>query len=108
MINITKAAAQYIKAEAIKKGKPTVRIRLGIRGGGCTGFSYIIEWDENDPSASDFLFKEATAEVVIDPKSYVYLKGTVLDFEKSLMRHGLKIRNPNEKEACGCGESINF
>jgi iron-sulfur cluster assembly protein len=107
-IQITETAAAEIKRQQAKRGTPGAAIRVGIRGGGCTGFSYIFEWVEGEPRATDKVIAEHGVRVYVDPKSFVYLQGTELDFVTSMMGHGFKFNNPNVKGACGCGESVQF
>jgi iron-sulfur cluster assembly protein len=108
MITITESAAQEIKRQAEKRGTPQAALRAGIRGGGCTGFSYLFEWAEGEPRPTDQVFEAHGVRLLVDPKSYVYLKGTELDFVRSIMGHGFKFNNPNVKGSCGCGESVQF
>ena len=91
-----------------KRGKPDAAIRIGIRGGGCTGFAYLFEWDDNPPKEHDKVFEAYGAVVYVDPKSFVYFQGTELDFVRGMMGHGFKFNNPNVKGSCGCGESVQF
>lgn len=99
-----KAVARAIDALA-KRGTPNAKLRLGVRGGGCSGFSYTIEFAD-EATARDRVFTFGALEVVVDPKSLVFLRGTTLDYETKLMSHGFKLVNPNEKTSCGCGESF--
>jgi len=108
MITITESAAGEIRRQRDKRGKPGAAIRVGIRGGGCTGFSYLFEWDDNEPRPTDKVFEAHGVKLVVDPKSYVYFQGTELDFVTSMMGHGFKFNNPNVKGSCGCGESVQF
>jgi iron-sulfur cluster assembly protein len=101
-ITITEKAAAEIKKQAAKRGKPESALRVGIRGGGCTGYAYLFEWADGET------FEKDGIRVLIDPKSLVYLDGTELDFVTSLMGYGFKFNNPNVKSACGCGESVQF
>ena len=106
-IEITEAAAQEIARQRDKRGTADAAIRVGIRGGGCTGFSYVFEWaDQLRPS--DRVFEAFGVKVVVDPKSLVYLGGMQLDFVRGMMGHGFKFNNPNVKGSCGCGESVQF
>ena len=107
-VALTAAAIQAVKGQLEKRNTPNARLRLGMKGGGCSGFSYLIKFDDNEPSAKDFIFEFDGLQVVIDPKSAVFLNGTVLDWENSLMKKGFKFINPNVKSACGCGHSVNF
>jgi iron-sulfur cluster assembly protein len=104
-VNVTpKAVTKAVEALA-KRGTPDAMLRLGVRGGGCSGFSYTIEFADG-PSARDRVFEFGPLKVVVDPKSLVFLRGTTLDYETKLMSHGFKLVNPNEKSACGCGDSF--
>ncbi|MEO8797531.1 MAG: iron-sulfur cluster assembly accessory protein [Polyangiaceae bacterium] len=89
-----------------QRGTPDACLRVGIRGGGCSGFSYVIEFHDGDPRPKDRVFVRDGVRVVVDPKSLVYLSGTILDWEQTLMRQGFKFVNPNEKSSCGCGHSF--
>ena len=106
-IDITASAAQEITRQRDKRETPKASIRIGVRGGGCTGFSYVFEWAEA-PRATDHVIEQHGVSVVIDPKSMVYLRGLQLDFVRSMMGHGFKFNNPNAKGNCGCGESVQF
>jgi iron-sulfur cluster assembly protein len=108
MIVITEAAAKEISRQRDKRGTPEAAIRVGIRGGGCTGFSYLFEWDDKEPRPTDKVFEQHGVKLVVDPKSYIYFQGTELDFVSSMMGHGFKFKNPNVKGTCGCGESVQF
>ncbi len=106
-IQITEAAAQEIAKQRAKRGTPNARIRIGVRGGGCTGFTYVFEWaDELRPTDKEF--SAYGVSIVVDPKSLVYLGGMQLDFVRGMMGHGFKFNNPNAKGSCGCGESVQF
>ena len=106
-VEITAAAAEEIARQMAKRGTPDARIRVGIRGGGCTGFTYVFEWaDQIKPTDKEF--SGHGVSIVVDPKSLVYLAGMQLDFVKGMMGHGFKFNNPNAKGACGCGESVQF
>lgn len=107
-ITITESAANEIKRQQAKRGSPGAAIRVGIRGGGCTGFSYLFEWADGEPRDTDKVIAAYGVRVYVDPKSFVYLQGTELDFVTSMMGHGFKFNNPNVKGACGCGESVQF
>jgi iron-sulfur cluster assembly protein len=106
-IEITAAAAAEIARQREKRGTPDAMIRIGVRGGGCTGFTYVFEWAEQT-RASDKVFSAHGVSIVVDPKSLVYLGGMELDFVRGMMGHGFKFNNPNAKGSCGCGESVQF
>jgi iron-sulfur cluster assembly protein len=92
------------------EGKPTEAIRIGLRGGGCDGFSYVFEWADKPAGKHDHVleFEDGNVRIFIDKKSMLYLKGTTLNFVTGLMGHGFKFENPNVKGSCGCGESVQF
>jgi iron-sulfur cluster assembly protein len=109
-IDLTPKAVEMAKKAIDRRGTPTAALRLGVRGGGCSGASYVIEFADKIRER-DHVFDFTTAagepvKVVVDPKSLVYLRGSVLDYEVKLMSHGFKFQNPNEKKGCGCGESF--
>ncbi len=106
-IEITETAAQEIAKQRDKRGTPEAMIRIGVRGGGCTGFTYVFEWAEST-RPTDKVFSAYGVSIVVDPKSLVYLGGMQLDFVKGMMGHGFKFNNPNAKGSCGCGESVQF
>jgi iron-sulfur cluster assembly protein len=107
-INLSDTAVREIRKQAEKRGKPDSALRVGIRGGGCTGFSYLFEWADGAPRPQDKVFEKDGVRLFVDPKSLVYLDGTELDFVTSVMGHGFKFNNPNVKGSCGCGESVQF
>lgn len=111
-ITVTPSAAQEIRRLFDKRrieGKPAQGLRIGIRGGGCTGFSYLFEWSDEPARSRDHVFAAGEGlPVFVDPKSLVLLKGLELDFVRNIMGYGFKFNNPNAKGACGCGDSVQF
>ena len=110
-ISVTPKAVEMIKKQIQKRGVADAALRLGIRGGGCSGFSYVIEFHDGEPRAKDNVFDYVAEDgtpvrVVVDKKSLVFLNGMTLDWEQTLMQQGFKFRNPNEKTSCGCGHSF--
>ncbi len=103
---ITIGAAKFGREKLQKRGTPEAAIRLGIKGGGCSGFSYVIQFEDGEPRARDYGYEVDGVRFVIDKKSFVYLAGSVFDYEKTLMFQGFKFRNPNEASSCGCGHSF--
>ena len=104
-VRLTKKAIEMAKQALVKRGTPAAALRLGVRGGGCSGVSYAIEFSDK-VRERDHKFDFDGLLVVVDPKSLVYLRGAVLDYEVKLMQHGFRFLNPNEKSSCGCGESF--
>jgi iron-sulfur cluster assembly protein len=104
-IEISEKAAVRIKALTSEKGTPQGGLRLGVKGGGCSGLSYFIDWAA-EPAKFDQVVEKDGAKVFVDPKSAVFLSGTVIDWQQTLMQSGFVFKNPNVKSACGCGESF--
>jgi iron-sulfur cluster assembly protein len=109
---VTAAAAEIMRGQLVKRGTPDAAIRFGIRGGGCTGYSYVFEFSDKPPRKNDHVITAGEGEhgvrVYVDPKSMIYLEGTTIHFEKGIRGHGFQFDNPNVKNDCGCGESVNF
>lgn len=110
-IAVTPRAVEAIKKQIVKRGVANTALRLGIRGGGCSGFSYVIEFHDGEPrpkdNVYDYVAEDGTpVRVVVDKKSLVFLNGTTLDWEQTLLQQGFKFVNPNEKTSCGCGHSF--
>jgi iron-sulfur cluster assembly protein len=104
-IEISEKAAVRIRALSAEKQTPKGGLRLGVKGGGCSGLSYFIDWSA-EPSKFDQVVEKDGARVFVDPKSAVFLQGTTVDWQQTLMQTGFVFRNPNVKSACGCGESF--
>lgn len=104
-IEIAEKAAAKIKALATEKNAPRGGLRLGVKGGGCSGLSYFIDW-ANEPARFDQVIERDGARVFVDPKSAVFLAGTTIEWQQTLMQTGFIFKNPNVKSACGCGESF--
>jgi iron-sulfur cluster assembly protein len=105
IVRLTLKAIEMAKQALLKRGTPEAALRLGVRGGGCSGASYAIEFADKIRDR-DNVYVFGGLRVVVDPKSLVYLRGSVLDYEVKLMQHGFKYQNPNETSSCGCGESF--
>ena len=106
MITLTSTAAQEVKRLIEKEQKPNMGLRIGIKGGGCSGMSYVLALDEATPKQYDTIFEQEGIKVLIDAKSHLYLDGTTIDYKNSLMGGGFEFNNPNAKKACGCGSSF--
>lgn len=106
MVHLTEAAkvevSRLIKENSLEESV----LRMGVRGGGCSGLSYTLGFDK-DTSDYDHLFDfEGGVKVAIDMKSMLYLKGTEVDFTTDLLGGGFKFNNPNARKSCGCGSSF--
>jgi iron-sulfur cluster assembly protein len=106
-IEITEKALARVRAALEKERISPAEggLRLGVQGGGCSGLSYVIRF-ETGPAERDRIFQFGDVRVFIDPKSFIYLHGTVLDYEETLMRQGFVFNNPNAQKSCGCGTSF--
>jgi iron-sulfur cluster assembly protein len=107
VIHMTEKAAKKIIALLEKDGvsAETGGLRVGVQGGGCSGLSYAMRLD-TQARDRDKVFEEFGARIFVDPKSLLYLNGTTLEFEETLMRQGFVFQNPNAARNCGCGSSF--
>jgi len=105
-VTITDAAVEYAKKRLAQRGTPEAAIRLGVRGGGCSGFSYVVEFSDDPPRERDLVVAFDGVRFYVDKKSFVYLAGSALDYEKTLVFQGFKFKNPQEATRCGCGHSF--
>jgi iron-sulfur cluster assembly protein len=107
---VTARAAKVMREQLVKRGTPDAAIRFGIRGGGCTGYSYMFQYEDGEPRKNDLVITtDAHAvRIYLDPKSLVLVRGTRIDFETGMRGHGFKFENPNVQSSCGCGESVGF
>ncbi len=106
-IQLTERAAQEVKTILEQQSLPveSTYLRLGIRGGGCSGFSYSLDLTETK-SDQDEEFDSHGVKLVCDSKSYIYLNGVTLDFRDEVMGRGFVFNNPNASHTCGCGSSF--
>ncbi len=106
MIELTDRAVKEVRRIIEEQNLPEeTSLRLGVKGGGCSGFSYTLGFDDSFGEL-DQTWEYDGIKIVCDPKSFLYLSGTQLDFEESLMGRGFKFGNPNASKTCGCGESF--
>jgi iron-sulfur cluster assembly protein len=107
MIHVTEKAAAKIRELLVKEGVPetTGGLRVGVQGGGCSGLSYAMRL-ETQARDRDKVFEENGARVFVDPKSFLYLNGTTLDYVEELIRQGFVFQNPQVSRSCGCGSSF--
>lgn len=103
-ITVTEQAAEWIQSQLDKRGKG-LGIRMGTKTSGCTGYKYVLEFVDQ-PNDTDIVIEEHGVKVFIDPKSWLMLAGTVLEYKTEGLNSGLDFVNPNIKAQCGCGESF--
>ncbi len=107
MIKLTPTAISEVRRIISEQSLPdTTALRVGVKGGGCSGFSYTLGFDDQVAETDQVFELEKDLRLVCDPKSFLYLNGTEVDFEESLMGRGFKFGNPNASKTCGCGESF--
>ena len=104
MITLSESAAKKMKAMLVDKEESGVR--AAVQGGGCSGFTYKLLFD--DKNDGDRVLEDKGVEIYVDPKSFLYLMGTEIDFVDELNQSGFKFVNPNAKRTCGCGESFSI
>ena len=106
-ITLTETAAREIKTiiQQQELDAEKVRLRVGVKGGGCSGFSYVLDLTENE-RPTDEVTDQHGIKIVCDPKSLLYLDGTKIDFKDEIMGRGFVFQNPNATSSCGCGSSF--
>jgi iron-sulfur cluster assembly protein len=108
-VHITPKAARKMKELVATRPQATVEsgVRLGVKGGGCSGLSYVIEFCDK-PRAKDKILEQEGARVYVDPKSLLYLNGTTLDYVDTFQQKGFQFQNPQQRSECGCGQSFSI
>ncbi len=104
IVRLSDKAAAEAKRVLSEDTRPGIGLRLGVKGGGCSGLSYVIDFGTE--REKDIVDTSHGFPIFIDPKSSLYLKDTVLDFQGGFMGRGFKFENPNASNTCGCGESF--
>jgi iron-sulfur cluster assembly protein len=105
VVTLSEAALKEVQRLMNVQGLTEGGLRLGVKGGGCSGLSYTINFDEKI-GPYDNVYEIPGVKVIVDAKSAIYLQGTQLDFQKDLMGGSFKFVNPNADKTCGCGESF--
>ena len=105
LLSISEKAANKVKQMAAKQNRPEPFIRLSVVGGGCSGLSYQFGFIDA-PGPKDKVFEEHGVKVTVDPKALLYIAGSQLDYEETIMKSGFKVKNPNATVSCSCGESF--
>ncbi len=107
-ILLSEKAAGEIKGIIKEQGLPEdqTRLRVGVKGGGCSGFSYMLDLVEEPPTEQDEELESNGVKILVDMKSLLYLDGTEIDFKDEIMGKGFVFKNPNATSSCGCGSSF--
>jgi iron-sulfur cluster assembly protein len=108
MIQLSEAAAKEIKSIITDQGlaADNTRLRVGVKGGGCSGFSYMLDLTEEPKGENDEEIESNGIKILCDMKSYLYLTGVEIDFKDEVMGRGFVFKNPNATSTCGCGSSF--
>jgi len=105
VVRLTEAAAERVREIMARADKPAAGLRVGVKNGGCAGQEYVVSYAETiDPL--DEVVEDKGAKVVIEPKAVLFLLGSEIDYETTRLASKFVFRNPNETDACGCGESV--
>lgn len=105
-IQISDTAAQKIRTLMAKQGISEGGLRVGVKGGGCSGLSYTFAWEKVARFGDEVFEGPEGATLFVDKKSLLFLNGTVLDYDSGLISRGFVFNNPNAKTTCGCGSSF--
>ncbi len=106
VVHLTASAVNQLNNLLRKKGNPNLYLRVGVKGGGCSGLSYVMSFEET-PTERDHVFEQDGIRLLVDKKSAKFLEGVELDYTvKNLLEGGWKWSNPNASRSCGCGTSF--
>jgi iron-sulfur cluster assembly protein len=107
-ISLSETAAREIKSIIKQQELPAdaTKLRVGVKGGGCSGFSYMLDLTEEPKTDGDEEMESQGLKILCDNKSYLYLNGTEIDFKDEVMGRGFVFKNPNATSTCGCGSSF--
>lgn len=104
-IRLTERAAVRVREVMAQASEPFVGVRLGLKNGGCAGVEYIMEY-AHAPETHDEIVEDKGVKIFIDAKAILFLFGTEMDYEEGRLASGFRFNNPNQTDACGCGESV--
>ncbi|MGC4066040.1 MAG: iron-sulfur cluster assembly accessory protein [Polyangiaceae bacterium] len=105
-VTLTPAAVAWVKTRREKLGQPEAALRVGVKGGGCAGYSYVTELTEEAPKSRELVYDFDGVRVFVDERSLDFIDGSVIDAKTTLMYQGLKFDNPLEEKSCGCGATF--
>jgi iron-sulfur cluster assembly protein len=108
MITLTEGAAKEIRETIAQNGMDasSTRLRVGVKGGGCSGFTYMLDLVEDPPSETDEELESNGVKILCDSRSLLYLTGVEIDFKDESLQRGFVFKNPNATSSCGCGHSF--
>ena len=105
VVTLTESAAERVREIMAKAERPYVGLRVGVKNGGCAGQEYVLEYAEA-ANPMDEVVEDKGVTILVEPKAVLFLIGTVIDYETSRLSAKFVFQNPNETDACGCGESV--
>jgi len=105
VVTLTEAAAERVREIMAKAEKPYAGLRVGVKNGGCAGQEYVLEYAET-AGPLDEVVEDKGVTILVEPKAVLFLIGTVVDYDVTRLAAKFVFRNPNETDACGCGESV--
>jgi iron-sulfur cluster assembly protein len=105
VVSLTDSAAKRVKEIMDRAEKPYAGLRVGVKNGGCAGQEYVLEYAEA-AAPLDEVVEDKGVTILVDPKAVLFLIGTVIDYEVSRLAAKFTFNNPNQTDACGCGESV--
>lgn len=105
-IRLTERAAQWVLERHARLGQPHAALRVGVKGGGCAGYTYVTDATTEPPTDRDEVLEFFGLRVYVDKRSLRLIGGSVIDLQKSLMQTGLRFQNPHEASTCGCGATF--
>ncbi len=106
-VTLTAKAVEMVKDAIAREGLADHGIRIGVMGGGCSGFQYAMDF-EKEPKPDDFTLEQDGVKLFVDPMSHMYLQGVTIDYVVGVQGAGFKFENPNAKSTCGCGSSFSY
>ena len=105
-IRLTERAARWVIERHVRLGQPEAALRVGVKGGGCAGYTYVTDATTEPPTDKDEVLEFFGLHVYVDKRSLRLIGGSVIDLQKSLMQTGLRFQNPHEASTCGCGSTF--
>ncbi len=106
-VRVSPRAVEFARIHREKLGLHGAALRVGVKGGGCAGLTYVADFTLDAPKARDYVYDYGELKVYLDPRSLKYIEGAVIDYENTLMWQGFKWHNPLQESACGCGLTFN-
>lgn len=106
MVKLSETAAKEVRRIMEQQNQPGLVLRFGVKGGGCSGLTYFMNVEKDEPKENDDVIEQDGVKILVDKKSHLYVHGIMIDYESSLTGGGFKFENPNAKGGCGCGTSF--